>query len=666
MTLFIRFATAGLDSVEHGIHQLDQMIDRFATDLDKRGLGTAITNIFKPLERFSLADTFANVGWNAIREGISSVSAGISTLIDGSIKAGEEFERLAAKAGTIFGPGAMQVGINAAKNFESAYGIAADEVLARMQRLKSAGFDPLNKTGSDILRSLSEAAQGLGTSFEQVFNPLNRIAVTGEVTQRSLVLLAQSGVPVAEILTEKFGLTAEQIKNIDKYSIDGKKFMVEFASALEERFGGALERTAKTSEGLWARIEDGIHDVLQLITSSEAWDAYLAQLDEVRKAIGRLAENEEFIDFARSVGTLSAEIITNIGRLAKDTIYGIQQVAGYVKPTIDWLADKIELLSGSYLEKQFKAEDMAAEMERRVAKRKSEGIIVGIPSGVPSGEPIFTLAKKERDRDFAETMQYLKRKIEEEKRIKAEKQHEELRMAKEYAEAERSAIRNKLRQTLDDYEEQFRERKRQLERQYQYENLIREQQYESERIGYTRKYEDEMRLLKRRQEDIARLRESESRASLTEVQKTISERERGIIRSGYTASDTMWRLMERAGIRTTGELYTPEGTKRLQDLLERERIERERNFEDEQIALKRQQEDEMRQREFLQKQNMLLLEQQQKAILENTSALKQFKAQIRHQLEIVDSSKFVESFIDQIFRETKIRVRMKQIPVAAP
>src|SRR5205823_99725 len=78
----------------------------------------------------------------------------------------------------------------------------------------------------------------------------------GKVSMEEIRQLAETGLPVFDILRDKLGLTAEQIQDIGNQGVSSDKAISALLQGFDERFGGAMDAQSKTALGLLSTLKD--------------------------------------------------------------------------------------------------------------------------------------------------------------------------------------------------------------------------------------------------------------------------------------------------------------------------------------------------------------------------------------------------------------------------
>lgn len=143
------------------------------------------------------------------------------------------------------------------------------------------------------LRTFGDAASALQIPLNELSRVMGQIWSKPNAQMEEMLQLIERGVPVAKILQEQLGLTAEQIASIGNQGIKGKEVFEALAKGMKELYGGAMEKFSGTWTGMISTLQDKV-------------DLFLGQiagpvLENLKTRLTKLLEN---IDKWAADGTL--------------------------------------------------------------------------------------------------------------------------------------------------------------------------------------------------------------------------------------------------------------------------------------------------------------------------------------------------------------------------
>lgn len=92
--------------------------------------------------------------------------------------------------------------------------------------------------------------------IESVSRALGQIYTKGRLMNEEMRQLAEAGIPAYQILQEKLGLTQKQLQNLGKIGIPASKAINALVDGMTERFGGVVDASSKTMQGIVSNIKD--------------------------------------------------------------------------------------------------------------------------------------------------------------------------------------------------------------------------------------------------------------------------------------------------------------------------------------------------------------------------------------------------------------------------
>ena len=163
------------------------------------------------------------------------------------------------------------------------------ESAARM--LMTMGFQAENTIS--VLRVLTDAATVAGGEMSDTVNrialALGQMLQSGTVKMQEVRQLINANIPILEILQTELGLTAQQVANIGKESIDSGKAVTAILIGLQKRFGGASLEMQQTVSGASSAIKDSFYILFNEVMSGP-YEAFRQKLVSLSNAMQQLAQ----------------------------------------------------------------------------------------------------------------------------------------------------------------------------------------------------------------------------------------------------------------------------------------------------------------------------------------------------------------------------------------
>lgn len=98
--------------------------------------------------------------------------------------------------------------------------------------------------------------QGNEAIVEPISRAIGQIYTKGRLMNEEMRQLAEAGIPVYEILQEKLGLTAEELRNLGRTAVPANEAINALIDGINERFGATLKQANSTTIGILSNIKD--------------------------------------------------------------------------------------------------------------------------------------------------------------------------------------------------------------------------------------------------------------------------------------------------------------------------------------------------------------------------------------------------------------------------
>lgn len=180
-----------------------------------------------------------------------------------------------------------------------------------------------------MMTSIGDAIAGLGGGAEaqqRVIRALGQMQAKGRLMAEELLQLMEVGIPVFQILQEELGLTGEEISNIGNLSVSATEGIEAILRGLDKRYGGLMEKQAKTAQGMIARIKDAAH-LLRLDIGEGFLDSFKGILVDVGNLVDDLKESGAMRGFGRGIGSLLS-VVRPIALVVFAIVRAFGQLAG--------------------------------------------------------------------------------------------------------------------------------------------------------------------------------------------------------------------------------------------------------------------------------------------------------------------------------------------------
>jgi tape measure domain-containing protein len=175
-----------------------------------------------------------------------------------------------------------------------------DDIAAAALRAKREGLDPFDGT----LQALIAANDKYGGSIDTL-NPLidalGKAYAKGSLGTRELVSLQQQGIPVAQLLGEALGKTADEIEDMAKKGEIGRESIKLLITQLGESAAGDTTRQMSLLSTVVTKLHDQWEDFLTLIGQSGVYDFVRDKLQAINTAFKQGIADGTIAEKARAI-----------------------------------------------------------------------------------------------------------------------------------------------------------------------------------------------------------------------------------------------------------------------------------------------------------------------------------------------------------------------------
>lgn len=224
------------------------------------------------------------------------------------------------------------------------------DLTSASRRLISFGLDA-EKT-QEILSATGDAVAAMGggaENIDRVTLALGQMQAKGKVSAEELLQLTEAGIPAYKILQDELGLTGDQVADIGNQGIKASTAIDALTKGMEERFGGAAAKQAKTWDGLTSTMQDNWAQMTGAMTSDlfDEAKAWVPKINEAMEDITSVFERKD-LSFDEKVQRSIDAIDVNLGPLADD--FGKQlddaELGEHLVDAVEWAIPKIAERSG--------------------------------------------------------------------------------------------------------------------------------------------------------------------------------------------------------------------------------------------------------------------------------------------------------------------------------
>uniref|UniRef100_A0A6M3KWM7 Putative tail tape measure protein n=1 Tax=viral metagenome TaxID=1070528 RepID=A0A6M3KWM7_9ZZZZ len=251
---------------------------------------------------------------------------GIKATIGDMIEVGAGFEKLKLSLDTIT-KGKGEEWFKKLNEWALKMPVNTQEAIKAFQMLRAMGLDPSIAQMTTLVDTMG-ALGGTSEMLSGISRALGQMATKGKVVQQELNQLAERGIPIFDILREKFSLTSEQLGEIGKVGLNAGEVIEKIFEGLAERFGGQSAKMQTSWEGLMTTIISYWNEFQRLIMEAGVLDYLKDRLKEVVTWMDRIYSEGTLKKWADETGAKITEKLTDV--------YGwIQRIGGWIKNNWD-------------------------------------------------------------------------------------------------------------------------------------------------------------------------------------------------------------------------------------------------------------------------------------------------------------------------------------------
>ncbi|MCB1421733.1 MAG: tape measure protein [Nitratireductor sp.] len=334
----------GYDYEDEGVQQFVRGIDRAKSVT--RGLVSAVKT--------------AAVGIGVALLGIGAAGIAVGKNVFG---VGKQFEKLKVQLNALEGSAeAGQKAMDWITEFAKKTPLELDQVVAAYVKLRSFGMDPTNGSLQTLMDTMAATGKG-AEALDGIILAMGQAWTKSRLMGDDALQLLGRGVPVYDILAEKMGKTTAEIMKMQSAGKLGRDAIELLIEGLKDRYAGAADEFAKTSEGIESNLADIFTLFRKKIADAGFYDAVKGKLQGLLDEVNRLDESGRLDEIAKTISdTLvrGLETVSNIiANIQVDDVASafetlvslgvalidiVQGVAG----SVVWMVDSVQLLTGFF------------------------------------------------------------------------------------------------------------------------------------------------------------------------------------------------------------------------------------------------------------------------------------------------------------------------------
>lgn len=275
-----------------------------------RGTQSAFTNAFSAVKSQAsglkgvLSGALSFAGGGAVLGGISALTGGLANMAGAVFDVRDQLERAEVGFTTLFEGNKEKAKsfISELRQFSKATPFELSGTVSSAQTLLAQGFS--QNQIIPILKGVGSATASAGKGsqeFQSILSQLSQTAAKGKAELEDLKIIAESGVPVFDILSKSIGVSQEQLfKFLSEGRLRGKETVELLAEEFGRKFPNALDDLSKTTSGTITNIKENLTG-----TAADVLDPAFTRLNTLLRETNKLLEGPGFATFAANARSLA-------------------------------------------------------------------------------------------------------------------------------------------------------------------------------------------------------------------------------------------------------------------------------------------------------------------------------------------------------------------------
>lgn len=256
--------------------------------------------------------------------------------------------------------------INVLKDFAATTPFAFSEAEDAAKRLLAYGIQYKNVMYVVQGIMAASSAQNNPQVIESISRAIGQIYTKGRLMNEEMRQLTEAGIPAYEILSQKLGLTQKQLQSLGKQAIPASKAINALIEGMNERYGGVVNASSKTTQGLISNLKDNlvmlmsgvfepfINKIKTTINKVSSLIAKLREIYELRGIGGVFNELvperlqlqiRTLVANLKNVWTVVKVLLQAAFNGLKYALYGLMQILNVILPILTAVVDVFARLS---------------------------------------------------------------------------------------------------------------------------------------------------------------------------------------------------------------------------------------------------------------------------------------------------------------------------------
>jgi len=290
-------------------------------------------------------------GFTAVKDGASKASRGLlvasgaaATAVGSAVLAANallgvatSFESYNIQLATLEGSSEKgQKAMAWISDFAARTPLELDQVVEAYRNLKTFGLDPTDGTLQAMVDTMAASGKG-AEQLEGLTLALGQAWTKGKLQGEEALQLLERGVPVWDILSEKYGKTAAELQDLASKGELGRDTIRLLIEEMGNRNAGASDKMAATWTGMVSNLSDAWTRFELAIMNAGLFDWMKGKLQLLLDTVNRMAGDGSLQAWAQSASDRIIQVLESAWKFATKTYEILTTLGGYLGVAADYV-----------------------------------------------------------------------------------------------------------------------------------------------------------------------------------------------------------------------------------------------------------------------------------------------------------------------------------------
>lgn len=286
----------------------------------------------------SIKDGTGKIGRGvAVATGIVASIYGSAALAAGSlVDIGSQFENFQVQLTALEGSSAgAEMAMNWITDFATRTPLELDQVVESFASLRTFGLDPTNGTMQALVDTMAMSGKG-ADHLSGLTLALGQAWTKGKLQGEEALQLIERGVPVWDLLGQKYGKTAEQLQKMASKGQLGRGAIQDLITLMGERAAGASDKMSKTWAGMTSNMADHWQQFQTMILNAGLFEWMKGKLRSILDVIDQMKADGALQEWATKIGQSIQTALESAWTTATRLVEVGGQVGDFLSKAAEW------------------------------------------------------------------------------------------------------------------------------------------------------------------------------------------------------------------------------------------------------------------------------------------------------------------------------------------